>query len=121
MASLRPRDGNTAVDAVRAGYDEAPYESYAHPQTSPGQLAAVAWVFGLDPPRVANARILEIGCAAAGNLLPFAAMHPRARTVGIDLSLVHIEQARRRVKALALDNVELLHGDIARVDLEALG
>ena len=65
--------------------------------------------------------MLEIGCAAAGNLIPFAATHPRARTVGIDLSQVHIDQGRRWVRALGLENVELLHGDIARLDLTAMG
>ena len=121
MARARSRGGQSAVDALRVAYDEAPYESYAHPQSAPGQLAAVAWAFGLDPPGVARARVLEIGCAAAGNLIPFAATHPLARTVGIDLSQVHIDQGRRRVRALGLDNVELMHGDIAHLDLAAVG
>jgi len=111
----------SAIDDVRAGYDEAPYESYAHPLSAPGQLAAVAWVLGLEPPDVTNARVLEIGCAAAGNLIPFAAMHPRAHALGVDLSQVHIAEGSRRVRALGLDNVELLRGDIAHLDLTALG
>jgi methyltransferase-like protein/2-polyprenyl-3-methyl-5-hydroxy-6-metoxy-1,4-benzoquinol methylase len=120
-ARARSRRGQSAVDDVRAAYDEAPYESYAHPQSAPGQLAAVAWAFGLDPPDVARARVLEIGCAAAGNLIPFAATHPLARTVGIDLSQVHIDQGLRRVRALGLDNVELVHSDIAHLDPAAVG
>ena len=120
-ARARSRRGQSAVDDVRAAYDEAPYESYAHPQSAPGQLAAVAWALGLDPPDVARARVLEIGCAAAGNLIPFAAMHPLARTVGIDLSQVHIDQGLRRVRALGLDNVELVHSDIAHLDPAAVG
>jgi SAM-dependent methyltransferase len=75
----------------------------------------------LDPRDVTRARVLEIGCAAAGNLIPFAATHPLARTVGIDLSQVHIDQGRRRVRALGLDNVELMHGDVAHLDLAAVG
>ena len=94
MASAQSRDWRSSVDDVRAAYDEAPYESYAHPQSAPGQLAAIACAFGLDPPEVAGARVLEIRCAAAGNLLPFAATHPRARTMGIDLSQVHIDLGR---------------------------
>ena len=117
MARARSRNGQSAIDDVRAAYDEAPYESYAHPQSAPGQLAAIAWAFGLDPPDVARSRVLEIGCAAAGNPIPFAAMHPLARTVGVDLSRVHIDQGRRRVDALGLDNIELIHGDIAHLDL----
>jgi hypothetical protein len=83
MASAQSRDWRNSVDDVRTAYDEAPYDLYAHPQSAPGQLAAIAWAFGLNPPEVADARVLEIGCAAAGNLIPFAAMHPRALTMGI--------------------------------------
>jgi methyltransferase-like protein/ubiquinone/menaquinone biosynthesis C-methylase UbiE len=110
-----------AADRLRSAYDDAPYESYAHPRSAPGHLAAVASMFGLDGPEVSTARVLEIGCAAAGNLIPFAAMYPRAYTVGIDLSRVQISQGRQRVQALGLDNVELVRGDVARVDLAALG
>ena len=110
-----------AVDQVRADYDAAPYDSHAYPQSAPGHLAAIAYLFGLGTPEVSSARVLEIGCAAGGNLIPFAAGHPRARAVGIDLSQVHIDQGRERVQALGLDNLELLTGDIARMDLAALG
>jgi methyltransferase-like protein len=65
--------------------------------------------------------VLEIGCAAAGNLIPFAATHPLACTIGIDLSEVHIDQGLRRIGALGLDNIELIHGDIAHLDLAAMG
>jgi len=110
-----------AVDQVRADYDAAPYDSHAYPQSAPGQLAAIGYLFGLDVPEVASARVLEIGCAAGGNLIPFAAFHPRARAVGIDLSRVQIDHGRRRGQALGLDNLELLTGDVARIDLAALG
>jgi SAM-dependent methyltransferase len=41
--------------------------------------------------------------------------------VGIDLSQVHIDQGNRRVRALGLDNIELMHSDIAQLDLAAMG
>jgi SAM-dependent methyltransferase len=110
-----------AVDQLRADYDSAPYDSHAYPQSAPGHLAAIAYLFGLDTPEASTARVLEIGCAAGGNLIPFAAGHPRARVVGIDLSQVQIDQGRVRVQALGLDNLELLTGDIARMDLAAMG
>jgi methyltransferase-like protein/SAM-dependent methyltransferase len=121
VTTVRQDEADGAVDSLRSAYDDAPYESYAHPRSAPGQLAAIASLFGLDTPEVSTARVLEIGCAAAGNLIPFAAMYPHARTVGIDLSRVHIRQGRQRVQALGLDNVELVHGDIASMDLAALG
>ena len=70
---------------------------------------------------VSSARVLEIGCSAGGNLIPFAVWHPRARVVGIDLSQVQIDQGRRSVQGLGLRNLELLQGDIAAMDLQALG
>ena len=110
-----------AVDRLRADYDTAPYESHAFPQSAPGHLAAIAYLFGLAPPEVATARVLEIGCASGGNLIPFAAEHPQAHVVGIDLSQVQIDEGRRRVQVLGLENLELLQGDIAQMDLATLG
>jgi methyltransferase-like protein len=54
-------------------------------------------------------------------LIPFAAAHRRARAVGIDLSQVQIDQGRTRAQALSLDNLQLLAGDIARMNLAELG
>ncbi|WP_319450048.1 MULTISPECIES: methyltransferase regulatory domain-containing protein [unclassified Mycobacterium] len=121
----RPTDhvrGSTdAVEGLRADYDATPYTSNSFPQSAPGQLAALAHLFGLESPNVSTARVLEIGCAAGGNLIPFAAANPRARAVGIDLSQVQIDQGRARVAALGLDNLDLVTGDIARMELAALG
>lgn len=118
---VRPAGLDDALDKLRADYDTTPYTSNSFPQSAPGQLAAIAYLFGLETPEVSTARVLEIGCAGGGNLIPFAAAHPRARVVGIDLSEVQIDQGRTRVQALGLNNLELLAGDIARMDLAALG
>jgi methyltransferase-like protein/SAM-dependent methyltransferase len=110
-----------AGEGLRADYDAVPYESHAFPQSAPGQLAAIAHVFGLDTPALSTARVLEIGCSAGGNLIPFAAWHPQARVVGIDLSQVQIDQGRERIRALGLANLQLLQGDIAAMELSGLG
>src|SRR5664279_2121038 len=109
------------MDQLRADYDATPYTSYAFPESAPGQLAAIAHLFGLDAPELATARVLEIGCAAGGNVLPFAVAHPGAHVVGIDLSQVQIDQGRSFVEALGLGNLQLLAGDIAQMELGALG
>lgn len=109
------------VELVRAEYDAVPYESIAFAQSAPGQLAAVGHLFGLDVPEVSTARVLEIGCSTGGNLIPFAAQHPRASAVGIDLSQVQVDQGSRNVATLGLDNLELRQGDIADIDLNTLG
>jgi hypothetical protein len=67
-----------AVERVRADYDAAPYESHAYPESAPGRIAVIAHLLGLDTPEVSTARVVEIGCAAGGNLIPFAAEHPQA-------------------------------------------
>ena len=117
----RATDLDDVVDQLRADYDATPYNSLSYPQSAPGQLAAVAYLFGLETPEGSTARVLEVGCASGGNLIPFAAAHPHARVVGIDLSPAQIDQGRRVVQALGLGNVELLAGDIATMDLAALG
>jgi SAM-dependent methyltransferase len=114
-------DADEAVDQLRADYDTTPYVSDSFPQSAPGQLAATAHLFALETPQVSNARVLEIGCATGSNVIPFAAAHPQAHVVGIDLSRVHIGQGHRRVQAAGLNNLELLEGDIASMDLTALG
>ena len=114
-------DGDDAVDKLRADYDATPYTSDAFPQSAPGHLAAIAHLFGLETPEVSSARVLEIGCAAGGNIIPFAVAHPQAHVVGIDLSEVQINIGRTRVEALRLDNLELIAGDIAGMDLTGLG
>jgi methyltransferase-like protein len=108
-------------EELLAAYEAAPYESYAHPQSAPGHLAALAWAFGLDAPEVSTARVLELGCASGGNLVPFAAAHPGAQAVGVDLSPVQIEHGRSRIHALGLDNIVLVDADIAHLDEAALG
>lgn len=109
------------MQRLRADYDEAPYGSLVHPASAPDHLAAVAHLFGIDPPPVVTARVLEIGCAAGANLLPFAAAHPCASVVGIDLSGVQIAAGRRAARRMGLTNVTLMHGDIAEIDVNALG
>jgi methyltransferase-like protein/SAM-dependent methyltransferase len=113
--------GDRAVEQIRGAYDATPYSADSIPQSAPGRLAAIARLFGLQTPPLSRARVLEIGCGAAGNLIPFAATHPEAHVVGIDLSEVAIEQGRRLVHAAGIENVELVAADIAAVDVAALG
>ena len=117
----RTDDADDAVNRLRADYDAAPYTSNSFPQSAPGHLAAIAYLFGLETPEVRTARVLEIGCAAGGNMIPFAAAHPQARVVGIDLSQVQIDHGQTRVQALGLNNLQLLAGDISRMNLAELG
>ena len=102
-------------DTARSSYDEMPYVHQGFAQSHPDRLATMAKLFGMASPVVDTCRVLELGCASGGNLIPMALGLPRARFVGVDLSGRQIEQGRDIVRALALDNIELRHGDIADV------
>jgi methyltransferase-like protein len=93
-------------------YDEIPYPARAFPQTHPDNLVAIATLFGLSPPEVATARVLELGCAAGGNLIPLADAYPQATFVGIDGSRTQIAAGQRIVHEVGLSNISLQHQDI---------
>ena len=69
-----------------SSYDDVPYDTLAFPQSHPDRLATVARIFGLTPPEVAVCRVLELGCASGGKLIPTAVNSPRADFTGVDLS-----------------------------------
>ncbi|MBL8945654.1 MAG: class I SAM-dependent methyltransferase, partial [Myxococcales bacterium] len=85
-------------------------------RTQPDRLAALGRLFGLDAPAPSRARVLELGCASGGNLLPLAERAPEASFVGVDLSAAQISAGLALRDAVGLDNVELRHGDILDVD-----
>ena len=102
----------TAQRPAGNSYDEVPYESHPYAQTHPSRLATVATLFGLTPPPVAKCRVLELGCAAGGNIVPMAELLPESEFVGIDLSGQQIADGERIVRATGLSNVSLRHASI---------
>ncbi len=106
-------NADTIMNAARrTSYDDFPYQSVPLRQTHPDHLATVASLFGFDAPDASRARVLEIGCAAGGNLIPLAASYPQASFVGIDLSAVQIAQGVAEIEALGLRNIRLLAMDV---------
>src|SRR3954449_1401959 len=93
-------------------YDEVRYSSFPYAQTHPDRLATVAILHGLEPPDPFHARVLEIGCGAGGNLMAMAAATPGIQAVGVDLAAVAIEEGRRVVAAVGLDNIDLRQADV---------
>lgn len=109
--------GMHAAPAADAnGYDEVPYNSQAFAQTHPDRLATLARVFGLNPPEITRCRVLELGCAAGGNLIPLAVALPQAQFVGVDLSLRQVQQGQAAIRALGLGNVRIEHASITDID-----
>ena len=99
-------DSDESQLAIRA-YDEFPYESHSFPLTHPERLATIATLFGMQPAPVATARVLELGCAAGGNLIPMALSIPGATFTGYDLSGVQVQRARDTIQALGLRNISV--------------
>ncbi|MGB9129655.1 MAG: class I SAM-dependent methyltransferase, partial [Thiobacillus sp.] len=96
-----------------ASYDELPYDSLPLPETQPDFLAAVAKLHGFDAPDPSHARILELGCAQGGNLIPLAWRWPGSDCVGVELSRAQAEAGAAFIQALGLSNARILHGDLA--------
>ncbi len=97
-------------------YDDQPYHSHAFSYAAPGHLYATAHLYGLDAVDPRHARVLEIGCAAGGNLLPFALAHPQAQAIGIDLSRVQIDAGREVAEASGAHNLQLRAMSLTDVD-----
>src|SRR5947209_1455076 len=94
-------------DEPVSSYDEVPYSDSCFPYTHPDRLATVATLYGIEPPRVSSCRVLELGCALGGNLIPMAVGLPAGRFVGVDLSARQIESAAAMASSLGLRNIEL--------------
>lgn len=106
--------------AHASSYDEVPYESYPYAQTHPDRLATIARLFQMRPAAIDRCRVLELGCAAGGNLMPMAVQLPGSHFVGIDLSARQIADGQRVVADLKLSNIQLELRSILDLD-ERLG
>src|SRR3569832_567247 len=96
-----------------ASYDDLPYDSLHLPATQPDFLAAVATLLGYDAPDPTQARILELGGASGGNLIPLAWRWPGSECVGVELSRVQAEAGADFIRHLVLSNIRIVHGDLA--------
>ncbi|MEQ1619367.1 MAG: class I SAM-dependent methyltransferase [Terricaulis sp.] len=103
------------ANSIADDYDLLPYPSMPYPHTQPQRLAAAAILHGLDPAPPQRARVLELGCAAAGNIIPLAARFPESRFLGVDLARRHIDEAGEQIAVLGLGNIEVRQGDIAQL------
>ena len=99
-------------------YDNVLYPGRAHEETHPDRLAFTAAFYGIAPVPVDRCRILELGCAIGGNLIPVAYQYPGCQCYGIDLSARSIEAGSKTVAALGLKNVTLRHCSITDVTAE---
>jgi methyltransferase-like protein/SAM-dependent methyltransferase len=108
----------TAASAERTkadtlvSYDDIPYPSFPFAQTHPDRMATVARLFGMQVTPTSNCRVLEIGCASGGNLMPMAAAMPNSQFVGLDYSQAQINEGQQHIAQAELKNIELLHRNV---------
>ncbi len=97
-------------------YDAVPYPDLSFSQTHPDRLAVIAALFGVEAIPADQCRVLELGCASGGNLIPMAYGLPNSHFVGVDLSTRQIESAQQMADTLHLQNITFKAMDILNVD-----
>ena len=107
---------SSTQNAANTTYDEIPYQGSAFPQTHPDRLATLGLLFGLSPAPVTQCRVLELGCASGGNLIPMAYYLPGQRVRRVDLSTRQVETACQGIEDLGLQNIRVGHTSILDVD-----
>jgi SAM-dependent methyltransferase len=98
-----------------SSYDQVPYPFDSFPESQPTRLQAVAHLLGLETPAPAECRVLEIGCAVGGNIVPMAYSLPKATLIGIDLAASQIEIAKKFAEASGVKNLDLRAANVTDV------
>ncbi len=97
-------------------YDTLPYESIPFPDTHPTALNMLGRLFGIAAAPATRCRVLELGCATGGNLIPMAWHLRNSEFVGVDLSAAQIDTGNAIIAGLGLENVRLVQADIRQLD-----
>lgn len=93
-------------------YDDVPYPDLCYAHSHPARLGAIATLLGLNPAPPEHCRVLELGCAGGGNLIPMAYGLPGSTFVGVDNSIRQIQSARKNAAAIHLENITFHAVDI---------
>lgn len=104
------------IDKLKQSYTEVPYYSQAYSNSHPDRLATLGKIFNLSPAPVENCRVLELGCAGGGNIIPMAYFLSESEFVGVELNEGHVETAQKTAIDLGIENIRILQGNILEVD-----
>lgn len=108
----------TQPDPLQQSYEAMLYPVLSYRQTHPGRLAMIATLLGLEAASVEHCRVLELGCASGGNLIPMAYQLPKSHFVGVDFGSKQIAEGQELIDALGLENIELHAMDILDITPE---
>ncbi len=105
---------------LQESYEKLPYKSQAYTQSHPNRLATLGHIFQISPAPITQCRVLELGCASGGNIIPLAWYLPQSEFVGIDISKGQASACKKAVSDLGLSNITVHNQNIADVT-DALG
>lgn len=97
-------------------YDEMPYLSKAFYHTNPEHFHSLAKFFGMNPPALENARVLDMGGGTGANLYSFALNYPKSKILCVDLSEKEVQEGNKHIEALGLKNYDLKAMSIMDID-----
>jgi SAM-dependent methyltransferase len=83
------------------------------------QAGTLADLLHSDTAYPAGNRVLEVGCGVGAQTVTLARQSPQAHFVSIDVSASSLAEARRRINAAGLANVELRQADLFGLPFEA--
>lgn len=101
-------------------YDTVPYEDCALTESHPDYLCIVGRLFGLETVSPDASRVLELGCASGGNIIPMAYYWPKSEFIGIELSEKQSAQGNQIIEDLQLNNIRIVNENILSLD-DSLG
>lgn len=107
---------NKKQEAEKPTYDGIPYQGYSFEFVRPEHLRNIGFLFGMSPPSLEKARVLELGCNDGISLFRFAETYPKSYTLGIDLSQEGINHGHEIINQLKLKNIELKNMSITDLD-----
>lgn len=99
-------------------YDEVMYVSLPFRHTHPDRMAVMGSILGMTPAPIERCRVLEIGCASGGNLIPMAVALPDSEFLGIDLSERQVAEGQKLIEELGLKNVRIEAMDVTNFSKE---
>ncbi len=97
-------------------YDLIPYPEWSITESHPNHMAVIGRLLGVNTPAPDQCRVLELGCASGGNLIPAAYYWPDAEFVGVELSKRQVQHGNLLMQEVGLTNAKILHRDIMQVD-----
>jgi methyltransferase-like protein/SAM-dependent methyltransferase len=104
------------TDTLLASYESFLYDSKPIAFAEIDSIAASVLLHGVTPPPPQQCRVLELGCASGGNLIPMAFRFSDSQFVGIDLAPTHIKAARLAAGELGLQNVAFHAKSVVDID-----